>query len=79
MIRFGMASSGHLRVVAGGIGGRGAYVHFRERCIGAMQSSKLLRRSLRTEVDAERRAAIMADLAGVRIGAAAVQTEQSRQ
>jgi predicted RNA-binding protein YlxR (DUF448 family) len=79
MIRFGLASSGHLRVVAGGMGGRGAYVHSRERCIGAMQSTKLLRRSLRAEVGAERRAVIMADLAGLRSGAAAVQIEQSRQ
>jgi predicted RNA-binding protein YlxR (DUF448 family) len=79
MIRFGLASSGHLRVGAGGMGGRGAYVHSGERCIGAMQSTKLLRRSLRAEVAVERRAAILADFAVVRTGAAAVQTEQSRQ
>jgi predicted RNA-binding protein YlxR (DUF448 family) len=76
MIRFGLAPSGHLRVVAGGMGGRGAYVHFGERCIGAMKSTRLLRRSLRAEVDAERRVAMIADLAGVRTGTTAVQSDQ---
>ena len=73
LIRFGLAPSGHLQVIAGGLSGRGAYVHFGEHCIGAMKSTKLLRRSLRAEVDAERRAAIIADLAGIGTDATAVQ------
>jgi predicted RNA-binding protein YlxR (DUF448 family) len=45
-----------------GRGGRGAYLHATETCVAALRTTKLLRRSLRSDIGPEARAEIAAKI-----------------
>jgi predicted RNA-binding protein YlxR (DUF448 family) len=65
LVRLQLDADGELVPVARAHRGRSAYVHGTERCAGALAKTRLLRRSLRQDVDKGKREALIQRLAAM--------------